>query len=151
MEQYSPEKLSETFLSRLTNQRLAGNIGDISTLKARLISDVAIDDEEFKKLLLTAQEKKIIKVKLAPAVSIKITDKKETGVQRLMRKFCKRYYGEVSPLIDRKTIQAVLRRYGADFDLDNPEVIAELRVLEDEGLIRLIEKDHGFLKLLGSE
>jgi hypothetical protein len=151
LEQYSPEKLSETFLCRLTNQRIDGNVGDISALKARLISDVEIDDEEFTKLLLTAQEKKIIKVELAPAVSIKITDKKETGVQRLMRKFCKRYYGEVSPLIDRKTIQAVLRRYGADFDLDNPEVIAELRVLEDEGLIRLIQKDHGFLKLLGSE
>ncbi len=151
MEQYPPEKLNETFLCRLTNQRLAGNIGDLGSLKARLISDVAVNDEEFTQMLLTAQEKKIIQVQLAPAVSIKITDKKETGVQRLMRKFCKRYYGEVSPLIDRKTIQAVLRRYGADFDLDHPDVIAELKVLEDEGLIRLILKDHGFLKLLGPE
>lgn len=151
MERIPADQLNETFLCRLSKTRVPTDAGSLNALKTALLHDLNIDDETFAAVLSTAQSEKIIAVHQDKKPILTIKDEKSTGVQRLIRKFCKRYYGEVSPLIERKTIQAVLKRHGANFDLDAPEVRAELQVLEDEGLIRVIDRGDSFLKLLGAE
>ena len=151
MDQNSSEHLSEAILCRMTKSRLSQDISDINSLKNHLIKDLTVEDDELTNVLTMAQEKRIISIQNDAAPFVKITNEKATGVQRLMRKFCKRYYGEISPLIDKKTIQAVLKRHGANFDLSDQEVISELKALEVEGLIRLMNKEEAFLKLLGAE
>lgn len=151
MEQNTADQMSETILCRVTKSRLNASISDLESLKSQLMADLQINDLDLAKILSNAQSKRIIKIQNDADPFVSITDESATGVQRLIRKFCKRYYGEVSPLIDRKTIQAVLNRHGADFSLDDQAVQSDLRVLEKEGLIRLIGKDECYLKLLGAE
>jgi hypothetical protein len=151
METLHSEQLSETILCRLTKDRIPPAVSDLTALRQHLVHDLNIDDATFASAVAELQSKRILHVQQDGSPFLAITDEKSTGVQRLMRKFCKRYYGEVSPLIDRKTIQAVLKRHGADFDIDAPEVRSELLALEEEGLIRIVDRDDAFLKLLGAE
>lgn len=151
MDQNTADQISETILCRVTKGRLNSCISDLGSLKSQLMADLPINDQDLAKILSNAQSKRIIKIQNDADPFVSITDETATGVQRLIRKFCKRYYGEVSPLIDRKTIQAVLNRHGADFSLDDQAVVADLRLLEKDGLIRMIGKDEGYLKLLGAE
>ena len=71
--------------------------------------------------------------------------------ENIIRSFCSRHYGEVSPLVSKKYTAALMRRHQQDLDMAAPEVQDALRQLEAEGLIRVLGRDDAYFKMLGAE
>jgi hypothetical protein len=118
----------------------------------KLVGDgVDFDQLGFLEALAALQVEGIIRVHGAPWVRIEVIDRRRVGPQRLIRNFCARHYGQVSPLIDRKFTQAILHRHGAAHDLDSAAVQAELKRLADEGLIKIVGREDAYIKMLGAE
>jgi hypothetical protein len=73
------------------------------------------------------------------------------GAMDLVRNFCRKNFGNVSPLVDRDMASAILKRHGANYSLDCPDVRADLEALAQEGYLRVLDNDRAFFKMLGAD
>jgi hypothetical protein len=113
--------------------------------------DVSLDDEDLLKGLVSLAGEGVVRPVGRPLEALEVLDRRKFGPQRLIRGFCARHYGQVSPLIDRKFTQAILRRHGADHSLESESVQKELEQLVDEGLIKILGREDAYLKMLGAQ
>ena len=151
MEQHSDiKKFAEHFLSRIPGSR--ARLGPISKSEVgQLLSpDYTLDNPQTLNALKILEDQGLVKMGGNEELFLKITDPKSVGASRLIMNFCARHYGDVSPLVDRKMLQAVLRRHGAGFEIDSQEVQNCLKELETDGLIRIMGKENSYIKMLGT-
>lgn len=143
------KKFADQFLARISGSRAKRGPLTRAEVSHLLSPDYSLETADTHSALRDLEKSGLLKVGSSDSDFLKISDLQAVGAMRLIRAFCARYYGEVSPCVDRKMIQAVLNRHGANYDLDSEEVQGCLKELESQGLIRLVGKDHFYLKMLG--
>ena len=143
------KQLTEELLARIPTDRAKHGPLGRDELQTFLTDELPLDAPETATLLKDLESAGIVRLQAEPGKFLEIRDPNTVGAARLIRNFCARYYGEVSPLVEKKMLQAVIKRHGARHDLDAPGVQATLKDLESAGLIRLMGSDHSYIKMLG--
>ena len=143
------KQLTEELLARIPTDRAKGGPLGRDELQNFLTDELPLDSPETSTILKELESAGIVRIQSEPGKFLEVRDPNSVGAARLIRSFCTRYYGEVSPLVEKKMLQAVIKRHGARHDLDAPGVQATLKDLEADGLIRLMGSDHSYIKMLG--